>query len=273
MKQNAQIDSIHSNPDVLPLIRKILYVQPLNAEEINALNKLHNHPHSFDELTTVINYGAVHKKSYIVTEGWAYRYYDLNDGSRQIINFYLPGDIISPYALVMPKTPYCVDSITCLKVCQFEPEELIELFVTQPKLGLIYGWLLGREDSMMADQIVRNGRRSAYKSVAHLLLEIHHRLKIVGLAEEKNGVFPMPIAQHYLSDALGLSLVHINRTLRKLRVNKLIDVTHKTVSLLDIDELKKITEYNGYYLDQIKNINAIIENNTIDNSQETTHVA
>ncbi len=271
MEPNTQKDSPLFHQNFPPLILKILQVVDLNVDEINTLMKLHNHPHSFDELTTIINHGAIHKKSYIVTEGWAYRYYDLNDGSRQIINFYLPGDIISPYALVMRKTPYCVDSITCLKVCEFEPEKLIELFVTQPRLNLIYGWLLGREDSMMAEQIVRNGRRSAYKSVAHLLLEIHHRLRIVDHAAEE--AFPMPIAQHYLSNALGLSLVHISRTLRKLRVNKLIAVTPKTVSLLDINKLKEITEYKGYYLDQIKDINSIIENTMIDNSLQTTNMA
>lgn len=171
----------------------------------------------------------------------------------------------------MPRTTYSVASITRLEVSEFNPEYLIELIATQPKLGLLYGWLLGREDSIVAEQVVRVGRRSAYKRTAHLLLELYHRLKIIG--ETENNAFSMPLAQHFLADTLGLSLVHMNRTLKKLRLDKLINATSYEIILLDIDKLKEIAEYEAYYLEQIKNLSMIIENHAAINNHQTPSVA
>ncbi|MDR4513250.1 Crp/Fnr family transcriptional regulator [Nitrosomonas sp.] len=271
MKTANLIDNELLSKDIPPLIRKFNFVQPLNMEETKALMRMHNKSHFIDESTVFLNYGDIHKKCYILTQGWAYRFNDLSNGSRQIINFYLPGDIISPFAVVMPRTTYSVASITRLEVSEFNPEYLIELIATQPKLGLLYGWLLGREDSIVAEQVVRVGRRSAYKRTAHLLLELYHRLKIIG--ETENNAFSMPLAQHFLADTLGLSLVHMNRTLKKLRLDKLINATSYEIILLDIDKLKEIAEYEAYYLEQIKNLSMIIENHTVSSNHQTPSVA
>ena len=253
-----------------PLIRRLLYLQSLNMEEIAVLMKMHEHARFIDERTIFLHQGNIQKKCMIVTKGWAYRFNELSDGNRQIINYYLPGDIISPFAVIIPKTGYSVASITLLEVCVFEPEYLVEVFATQPKLGLLYGWMLGRDDSIVAEQVVRVGRRSAYKRTAHLLLELFHRLKVIG--ETENKTFSMPVSQQLLADTLGLSFVHMNRTLKKLRMDNLISMDFKEIRLLDIDKLKQLAEYQVFYMDQIKDLSTIIENLDVDNSKLTQDV-
>lgn len=251
----------HSEPPdskLPPLIRKLSYLQPLSSEEVGVLMKMHEHTQFIDGHKVFLDQGEAHKKCFIVTQGWAYRYSDLSNGTRQVINFYLPGDIISPFALVIPKVSYSIASITRLQVCVFEPEFLIELFSTQPKLGLLYGCILGREDSAIAEQIVRIGRRSAYQRTAHLLLELFHRLKIIGETEHKT--FTLPVTQHLLADTLGLSIVHMNRTLHRLRIDNHISIQSNEVSLVNIDKLKQIAEYENYYWEQIKRLSVIIDN-------------
>ncbi len=270
METNLTVSEIPGK-DFPPLIRRLLFMQSLNVEEIAVLMKMHANAHFIDERTTFLEYGDVQKKTFIVTKGWAYRFNDLSDGSRQIINYYLPGDIIGPFAVIMPKANYSVASITRLEVCSFEAEYLVELFATQPRLGLLYGWMLGRDDSIVAEQVVRVGRRSAYKRTAHLLLELFHRLKVIG--ETENKTFAMPISQNLLADTLGMSFVHMNRTLRRLRMDGLISMTSNEITLLDIDRLKQIAEYQIYYLEQIKNLSAVLQSLDGDCNQSSPSVA
>lgn len=243
------------NDEFPPLIKKLNYIQPLAEEEIVALMKLHEYSAVIDEGTVFLEQGDIRDRSFIVMEGWAYRYSSLENGNQQVINYYLPGDVISPFALVMPKVTYSVATTSKLQVCVFEPDCLIKLFSEYPRLALLYGWMLGREDSSMAEQVVRLGRRSAFKRTAHLLLELFHRLKVIGINDEN--FFHAPITQQLLADTLGLSIVHINRTLKKLQKEGLINLSKqkKEICLLDIEKLKQIAEYRIYYLDEIKNLN------------------
>ena len=228
-----------------PLIKRLSNLHSLTSNEISALKKLHEHKSSFDEHRVILYEGDQQKTCMIILRGWAYRYSTLENGGRQVINYYIPGDIISPFALVQPKVNYSIESLTHLDVFTFKPEFLLQIFSEEPRLGIIYGQILGREDSISAEQIVRLGRRSAYQRTAHLLLELFYRLKKVGRTNEETYLFPL--TQELLADTLGMSFVHMNRTLRKLRINNLIEQDSNKMTLLDIDELVKIAEYKHPY--------------------------
>ncbi|SEQ74450.1 cAMP-binding domain of CRP or a regulatory subunit of cAMP-dependent protein kinases [Nitrosomonas sp. Nm51] len=248
------------SPLTLPLVKKFNLLCEFNEAELTTLVQMHENSMSLDAQTTFLNQGTHSNKSYIVNRGWAYRYNDLSDGSRQIINFYLPGDIINPLATLTPNTAYSVASITPLELCEFKLNAFINPIIAQPRLSLFYAWILSRLDSIMADQTVRIGRLLAYQRTAHLLLEIFHRLEAVG--QTKNCTFSMPISQHFLADTLGLSLVHMNRTLKKLRINNLVHIHADQVVLKDIKKLKKIAEYRPCDLAQTENLLASFSNKT-----------
>jgi CRP-like cAMP-binding protein len=226
-----------------PLIKKFNCLRPLSHRETNILKRLHEQEIMIGARQEILNHGNLSQKSFIVNQGWAYRYYDLSNGKRQIINYYLPGDIINPFSLVRPKATYSIASISSLYVSVFKPSYLISLFITQPKLGLLYMKILCEEDNLSMGQIVRLGSQTAYQRAAHLFLEFYYRLKIVGQTE--NSSFLMPLTQQLLAETLGLSQVHMNRTIHKLQLHKLIRINSKKISLLNIERLKQIAEYQA----------------------------
>ncbi len=230
-----------------PLIRKCSYIRQLSHDEIDALIKMHKQTRIIKARKTFLNQGEIQKQSFIVTQGWAYRYYDLSNEKRQIINYYLPGDIISPFFSVMPRANYSVASITPLHVCPFSSKDLTELYAFSPQFKTLFEYMLAWEDVLLAEQVCRLGRQSAYQRTVHLLLEFYHRLKIVGQTE--SNTFISPPTQQMMADTLGLSFVHMNRTLHKLYNDNLISIVAHKVSLLDNFKLKQIAEYPGAYLE------------------------
>jgi len=102
--------------------------------------------------------------------------------------------------------------------------------------------MLSLDESFLVNQVVRLGRQSAYERLIHLLLEFHDRLKARDAVED--GSFVMPFTQEVLSDALGLSTVHTNRTLQQLRREHLIETHAATVRLVDPLLLAEISDYH-----------------------------
>lgn len=237
-----KVDNCPTNQE-WPLIKKFNFFRPLSHEEVNILKRLHEQEISIDANKVMLYQGNTSQQCFIVNQGWAYRYYDLSNGDRQIINFYLPGDMISPFALVKPKVNYSIASISPLHLSVFEPNYLISL-LAHDKLGLLYMKMLNGEDTLSMEQIVRLGSRTAYQRTAHLLLEFFDRLKIVGQTE--NSSFNLPLTQQLLAETLGLSLVHMNRTINKLQLHKLIRIQSKKVCILNIVRLKQIAEYQSF---------------------------
>ncbi len=226
---------------VWPLIKKINFLQQLNQEEISALRKLHEKTVAITKHHDISSSRNIQTHSFIVNRGWACRYSYLSDGSRQIINYYLPGDIINFSTLNLLQINHSVSSITPMHLSKFKSDTLHDLFVSHPKFESFYNQIMNNENILLAEQIVRIGRRSAYKRTIHLLLELFNRLNIIGQTYENT--YSMPLTQELLADTLGMSFVHMNRTLHKLRDEKLIDIHANKISLLDLNKLEEIAEY------------------------------
>ena len=195
--------------DRSPLIKRFSQLHQLNDNEIDALNKIHEQTTVHDTNTTILDEGDYHKECMIIVRGWACRFSMLSTGKRQLlIIIYLVTSSV-PLLLLQPKTDYSVISLSFLETCVFRPNYLLQMFSAEPRLGLIYGQMLGREDSLSAEQIVRLGARSAYERTAHILLELYHRLKLVGLTDSADS-YSFPLTQELLADTLGMSFVHMN---------------------------------------------------------------
>lgn len=240
-----------------PLIKRLSYLRKLDSDEIALLMKLHNRTRHIGKGKNILRQGNVNQQSLIVRQGWAYRYNSFLNGDQQIINFYLPGDIINPYSSVMPKVNYSVASITPIVVCPFSPEDLTDLIAICPKLKPLFEYIFAWEDAILVEQVCRIGRLNAYQRTADLLLELFQRLKLVG-GTEKNS-FISSLTQQMMADNLGLSIVHINRTLKKLCEAHLISINEHTISLLDVSQLTQVAEHTDIFQElsipfsQIKN--------------------
>ncbi|WP_160752512.1 helix-turn-helix domain-containing protein [Qipengyuania algicida] len=182
----------------------------------------------------------------VLLEGWACRYKDLPDGRRQIVGFVLPGDVSNLGKQLAGAMDHAIQSITQVRYMLVNPEQTDALAASVP--GFVEA-LLAQEQITAAIQrewLLSLGQRRADERMAHLLVELHLRLHAVGLTDRATCDFPL--VQSDLAAATGLSAVHVNRTLQQLRRDELIELSGKRLTILDIDRLREIAQFEGRYL-------------------------
>jgi CRP-like cAMP-binding protein len=195
-----------------------------------------------DVLVAGKHYGAV----YLNHDGWLLRYKILHNGSRQIIDFILPAQIFGLHACLFKNALYSVAAITDSSLSEI-PFEIIEgVFEQSPRLARALFWSAASETAIVGEHLIDAARRSAYERVSHLLLELFVRLKAAGLVRGMS--FDMPLTQELIGDAVGLTTVHVNRTMRALREDKLIAIDGKCLTIMDFEALSLICDFENSYL-------------------------
>ena len=185
--------------------------------------------------------GARLNRAQILLEGWAVRQRVLSDGRRQIFSFLLPGDIFGICARPGGQALYTTVALTSVVTAPLVMLDDALQRAPSSAGGRIVREMLSLEESLLVNQVVRLGRQSAHERLINLLLEFHDRLAAAGLVED--GSFMLPFTQEVLSDALGLSTVHTNRTLQQLRREGLIETHLNQMRLLDRRRLAEVADY------------------------------
>lgn len=173
---------------------------------------------------------------YNLVEGWVFLYDILEDGRRQILHFALPGAVLGFHPARGAMATYSVQALTDAVVCVIPRSALDPLSKKQPEIGLRLAWLISRDRSLAFDHLTSIGRRSARERVAHLLLElfIRYRSQWPGSRIEE---MHLPLTQEHIGDATGLTFVHINRVLRDLRRDGIVEFHYRKLRILDPDKL------------------------------------
>jgi CRP-like cAMP-binding protein len=230
----------------LPIIDKMLRYMTLAERELAMLEGFAREARTFGPGTMLLDPREPYTSAFLIHDGWALRYRDLADGRRQIINFLLPGDAFGLGALVLSRPDHAISAITPVTISPIAPESLTTMMREQPRLGAAFLWSAAQEEAVLREHIVSIGRRTAYERVAHLLLELMHRLEQIGQASGDS--FALPLTQPLLADALGLSVVHVNRTLRRLQHDGLISIQARRVTILDGEGLQRAADFHRGYL-------------------------
>lgn len=185
--------------------------------------------------------GQTGRRARFVLSGWACSQRVLSDGRRQIFGFVLPGDLLGLGERASSPTLCSVGALTAMETIEAEP--VFEAVQSGEAPGLARALIAAQtaEQALLYDHMVRLGRQTAYERVAHMLLELQRRLEITGLGDAQR--FPLPLTQEILADALGLSIVHVNRTLQQLRREKLIELRSGVAILLQPDMLASICDF------------------------------
>lgn len=178
---------------------------------------------------------------YNLTSGWAFRYALLEDGRRQILDFILPGAVIGFRSVAGARASYGVQALTEATVCAIRHSALIELCRQLPDLGLRLAWLTARDRSLAYDHLTSVGRHSAHQRIAHLILELFVRYRAQWPGEQINDMY-LPLTQEHVGDAVGLSSVHVNRVLRDLRAEGIVELHYRRLSILNPDKLMEVAE-------------------------------
>jgi CRP-like cAMP-binding protein len=174
---------------------------------------------------------------YTVLNGWAFRYKMLDDGRRQILNFALAADMVGLQGTLIREMEHSVEALTPLTLCVFPRSKLYELYSNFPTLAFDITWLAAREEQLIDEHLVSLGRRTALERTAFLVLHLFARADEVGLA--KNGAVTFPFTQQHLADALGMSLVHTNKTLKRLLASGAIRWQGRVFEILDRAALER----------------------------------
>ena len=192
--------------------------------------------------TTLLMQGANSAHLYTLLSGWAFRYKTLPDGRRQILNFAFPGEFLGLQGAVANEMQHSVEALTQSMLCVFPRDKLWDLYTHYPGLAFDITWLAAREEQLLDEHLLSVGRRSALERVAFILLHLYQRAEEVGLAKDRKVVFPF--TQQHIADTLGMSLVHANKTLRRLYGMKLLSWQDRTFEILDWDKLAELAVYD-----------------------------
>jgi CRP-like cAMP-binding protein len=216
-------------------LRRLTSLAPLSDQEIAALYDAERVRHRFAAHREIMSEGTPVREASILLSGWACRVRQFSDGRRQILSLLLPGDLIGMCRQRDPLAVTMVYALTDVSLCP-APD-------APPRSGLAEAYAVSGalEEAYLFRQIARLGRLSAYERIIDWLLEIRDRLAEAGLVDSDR--LPMPLTQEALADTLGLTSVHVNRTLQTLRREKLIEWRGGVVQLLDPARLVTSLDY------------------------------
>lgn len=222
-------------------------VQSVSAQELAFIQSFRTSTMDVAAGASIISEQHPESKLFTLYAGWAFRYKTMSDGRRQILNFLLPGDFIGLQQEFSDGPMHGVEAITPVSLCVFPREGLWELFRQHPGLGYGLTWLTAREEGYVDDSLLTAGRRNATERVAMLLMHLYRRLERIGAElEDAKGLtrsVEFPINQQHIADNLGLSLVHTNKTMRRLQKMGLHKVTDGRLRLLNTKALERIADY------------------------------
>ncbi len=189
-----------------------------------------------------------HRRAFLIEEGWALSYKVLPDGSRQVIDVAVAGDILGMRSLLLRSCDVDAVAVTPAVVVEISGEVLRRTIDLAPRLGAALLWAVSRDEGLVVERLVDIGRRSAAERVAHFMLELNQRLRLVGLADGDS--FRCPLSQAVIADALGLTPIHLNRTLRELRSQGLFVCSQGQASIGDRARLADLAGFDPLYLDE-----------------------
>ncbi|MDR7038871.1 MULTISPECIES: Crp/Fnr family transcriptional regulator [Methylobacterium] len=182
----------------------------------------------------------------LMLDGWACRYKTLEDGRRQIISFFLPGDLCDPHIFVLREMDHSISTITQVRFAEIAREQLLDLTERHPRITQALWWEMLVTVAVQREWTVNLGQRTGLERVGHLLCELFIRLRAVGLTEGDSCL--LPVTQVDLGDATGLSNVHVNRVLQELRGNGLIVLKGRQLTIPDLEALQRVSLFSANYL-------------------------
>jgi CRP-like cAMP-binding protein len=230
------------------LVRKLNRFAPLGRDELAALARLEAQSRPVPAQTELAHERQASQSAFILQQGWAYAYKLLADGGRQVIDFRLPGDFMGLRSVLLRTADHAFATVTDSVVAEVSARQMLDGFHKLPRLGAAILWAASRDEAMVVEHLVGIGRRSALARTAHLLVELGLRLQLVGLGDEAG--FDCPLNQYLLSDALGLTAIHLNRVLRQLRERGLLTFRDGQVVFHDLPRLRRLAGHHSGYLDQ-----------------------
>jgi CRP-like cAMP-binding protein len=228
-----------------PFLRRLEAIGTVTQDERDLLANLPGTTRYYEARQDIVSYGDVPSAVCLMLEGMACRYRVSADGKRQIVSFHIPGDIPDIQSLFIDVMDHSLGTLMPCTVMTIPHARMGSIIEDFPRIARVL-WRESLIDAALFREWIVVRDRPAYMRVAHLLCEHFARMDAVGLTN--GGSCALPITQAQMGDALGLSDVHVNRTLQELRGEKLIELKSGTLTILNVEGLKSAGEFDPCYL-------------------------
>ncbi|MFL6861520.1 MAG: Crp/Fnr family transcriptional regulator, partial [Allosphingosinicella sp.] len=228
------------------LLKKLRARDLVSAEEEQVLRDAIAEVRELPAGRVIVRAGTILSESTLLLDGFVCRYMDMADGQRQIMELHIAGDFIDLHGFLLKQLDHNVGSITDCRFALVPHDALRRISETQPHLARLLWFSTLLDAAIHREKILSIGRRSALGRIAHLLCELKVRLGLVG--EVDGDTYALPLTQADIADATGLTSVHVNRMLRKLRDDNILTFRSGRVTIHDWERLKKIAEFDPTYL-------------------------
>jgi len=235
-----------------PLLQKMKVLGPLSVEEEQLIADATSHVRQVAAREDIARDRDQPTASSLILEGFACCYKLLPNGKRQILAFQVPGDFCDIQTYVLHTLNYSIGALTPCTVAAIPHTAILEMTEAHPAIGQALLREIFIDSAIYRQWIASIGRRTACERTAHLLCELMMRLHSVGLTYGFS--YRFPVTQADLGDALGLSVVHVNRVLQRLRRGGLITFRSGTLVILDWQRLKHLAQFDASYL-QVPELN------------------
>ena len=229
-----------------PLVQRLSILADLDPEDRSRIAELCKDTRQIPRKGHIAKEGAPAEYVHVMLSGWGARYKTLRDGSRQIVDFVIPGDFCDLHVSILREMDHGILALTPCCVARINEKEIANLTSENNRIVRAMWWSTLVDQSILREWVLNVGRRNAYERIGHLLCEMHFRMKRVGLVEDDR--LSLPVTQEELADATGLTSVHVNRTLQRLRREKLIELGEGMLTLLDVAALREAAGFDPSYL-------------------------
>lgn len=218
----------------------------LTAEERAALEGAMSGTRELGPRTTLLRQGDTLTQSTLLIDGLMGRYLDDRQGSRQLIALHVPGDFVDLHGYPLGHLDHDVGSLTACTIGLFPHRALRELTERMPGLTLKLWFSTMLDAAMHRQWVFRLGRLDAVARLANFMCELHLRLGAVGIGDADG--FPLPLTQTDIAEMCGLTHIHVNRVLRQLREERLLEVRPGRVTIHDFAALARRGQFDPAYL-------------------------
>lgn len=227
-------------------VEKLNGYVPLTDEDVRVLAAACEMQRDVPARYDLIREGDKPVSVFVMLEGWACRYKLLPEGGRQIVAFMMPGDFCDMHVAELDEMDHSLATLTPCRVAMIPRDKMVQLIDTRPAITRAFWRTQLVDEGVLRAWIVSMGRRSSLHRVAHLLCELYVRIQ--NIEPTSDGRCELPISQIVLADALGLTPVHVNRVLRKLRLNGVMEKNARKLVIIDIVGLGTIAGFDENYL-------------------------
>lgn len=226
-------------------IAKLRHGADLSADDIALLRGGIEHVRTVDAEKDLVREGSPPGMVRLILEGIAYRHKSIPQGRRQIMGFLLPGDLCDLQVPILGHMDHGIRTLTRCQVASI-PQSVVDGWTERPRVIRALWWATLVDEAILRQWIVNLGARQAEERVAHLMVELLFRLRTVGLATDKG--YALPLSQEKLGECTGLSAVHVNRVITRLRKSGLITFQRHRVAIEDLDAVCQMAGFDASYL-------------------------